>query len=136
MTPWTAIRPARESDYGFIIDSWVTSFERYSTLHRKNAALYALVMPHVIRALVRDGVALIAHDPADDDTIVGFACATGGTLHYTFIKSAFRDHDIARSLIDRIGPVDAHSFKTSKGLSRLRPDVRGWSYKPFQMEIT
>lgn len=131
------IRPAREDDYGFVIDSWRDSFSRYSELCKRDRDLYVRVMPHIIRKMLRDPevVSLVAHNPADEDNIIGYAVARGGELLYVYVRSDFRKHRVARDLLERCGQITSYAFRTGQGQTRLRPDILGWSYRPYQLEI-
>lgn len=125
------VRPARESDMSFVIGSWRESFQlsaaiRAPALDRDH---YFEEMARVIRKLCAKATVRVAHDPEDDDHLVGFAAFTprsDGTdeLHYVYVKRDFRGQGVARSMLaDR--KIATYTFLTSSA----RPP-KGWRFTP------
>ena len=132
MTSPFAMREMREEgDLGYIIDTWRQGYAPKSALARFDRDVYFRLMARHIKALSREpgAVVRIACDPADEDTIIGFAMLTGDELHYVYVREKLRKHGVARSLLDGLA-VKTYAFKTDTGVGRLKPQERGWSYAP------
>lgn len=120
------VRPARESDAAFIIDSWKRSYEPRNV----DVDHYRVEMTRTIRRLIGrpDSDTLVAYDPSDDDHLVGFACFTNygarAELHYIYVKQDFRGKGIARRLLDGVN-VTSYTF-----LSPTARPRKGWRFTP------
>ena len=129
--PPVRVRPAHAGDVGFIIDTWRQSFREESYLFRYNRDLYFRLMSMHITGLMKGAGAmlLVACDPSDEDTIVGFVALTGPELHYVYVRDSFRKHGVARLLLSG-QDVETHSFQTGAFVRRIKPVERGWTLKP------
>lgn len=127
-------RPATE--IGFVTDAWRMSFHNGGT-----AAQFAdrdhlrEEMGRVFERLLPGAKVLVACDLEDDDTLLGFAAATDGELHYVYVRGGnevvnVRKQGVARDLVEAIGPVRSYTFSTIAGIRRLRPRERGWKFTP------
>jgi GNAT superfamily N-acetyltransferase len=124
------IRPARDGDMGFIVDTWRQSFGPESYLFKFNRDLYFRLMAMHINGLARAGATIsVACAPTDEDTIIGYVAHTGSELHYVYVREALRKHGVARGLLEHAG-VQTYSFKTAQGLARLKAESRGWTFVP------
>jgi GNAT superfamily N-acetyltransferase len=125
------IRPARETDLGFVFDTWRQSFKADSYLFRMDRDLYTRLMNRHLGAIVKDVATLIdvACNPDDEDTILGFAASTGPALHYVYVREALRKHGIARELLTR-RPLTSYTFSTAAFVRRIRPAELGWTFAP------
>ena len=132
--PQLPIRPARESDDGFILDTWRESLRAESDIAKASTEAYRLVMLRHIRRLSREpgAVRLVCYDPQDDDTLVGYAVATGHELHYVYVRREFRRMGIARSLVEQVHPA-SYSITTPMFERRMHPHERGWVHTPRQV---
>lgn len=113
------IRDARPSDRAFVSHAWVESYR-------------ARVMSKIekeISKLVHGSRVLVACDSRDEDTLLGFAALSDGALHYAYVKEPLRGEGIARRLLEG-QRVEAYTFRTDAGISRIRPAERGWEYRP------
>jgi GNAT superfamily N-acetyltransferase len=123
------IRAARESDMGFVVDTWRQSFRDESYLFKFNRDLYFRLMGMHVGGLMKTGEIRVACNPADEDTIIGFAAHTGRELHYVYVREALRKHGVARALIESL-PIATYSFSTGAFMRRIKPVERGWIFKP------
>lgn len=129
--PPVTIRALREGDLGYVVDTWRNGFASESNLRRFDVDVYRRLMARHINALSREPgcILRIACDPADEDTILGFALLTGDELHYVYVRQMLCRHGIARRLLDGL-IVKRYAFRTSTGEGRLKPQDRGWAYAP------
>jgi GNAT superfamily N-acetyltransferase len=112
------IRLARPSDLAFVKNAWLESF-KVRALAKIEREVDKLARAHVT----------VACDHEDDDTLLAFAAAHDGVLHYAYVKEPMRGHGIARALIESLA-IEAYSFRTDIGERRLQPKERGWEYRP------
>ncbi len=135
------IRPAKQEDTGFILSSWFDSFRSASalcaTLKRHSfetdaGRVYWMFMKDLVRrwAAEPDARTMVACDPEAEDTLVGFAAASGQQLHYVYIRDGFRRSGHARALVESMGPLVRYSMQTEQGERRLKPRERGWIFTP------
>lgn len=101
-TPPIAIRAGEADDLPFIFSAWLKSYRRSPTVKDVPAKVYFAKQHDLIeRLLTRSGV-LIAHPEGDPSTILGFAVVSPidtQTIHWVYVKHAFRRMGIARRLL-------------------------------------
>lgn len=93
------IRLGRPSDMAFVIDSWRRAYlDGWPRICGGAPLLAGVDRDHyfdkatvAIKYLCHHGDLHVAHDPKDDDHIVGFASFGGSTFHFAVIKSDFLD---------------------------------------------
>ncbi len=122
------IRRVRDTDLGFVVDTWRQSFCNDSYLFKFNRDLYFRLMGLHANACIRAGVVDVACDPSDEDTVLGWAARTGKTLHYVYVREALRRHGVARQLIG--DGIELYSFSTGAFVKRCKPAERGWRFQP------
>lgn len=86
-------------------------------------------MTRLFSAIVPAASARLACDVTDDDVRIGFVCYTGETLQYAYVLQDFRVHGLVPLMLEGV-PIKQFSFKTPQGERRLKPDARGWLFKP------
>jgi len=118
------VREGRETDKAFVMDAWRRSFEDAPAVRGADRVHFRSEMERTIGRLFRTATVRVACDPADEDTIVGFAVFTGPELHYVYVKQAFRKMGIARQLLEGLG-IKAYTFRSN----HARP-VQGWQFTP------
>lgn len=113
------IRAMREGDLAFVKNAWLESY--------KARALAKITRE--IDKLARGAQVRVACDREDDDALFGFAATSDATLHYAYVRESLRNEGIARDLLGS-EPIEAYSFRTDVGETRLKPAERGWAYRP------
>jgi hypothetical protein len=115
------IRVAVLNDRAFVQDSWFRSFESeyFDEMRRR---LRSRLAAQAARSKI-----LIACDPDDADTLLGFAILEGTKLHYVYVRGGMRRVGIARRLLSSV-PIETFSTTTSMFRSRIKPDERGWKH--------
>ena len=132
-----AIRPATETDHGFVIGFWLESYWRDAVPRRKGRGGET---PHCdwklpakvrVRVLLAKDVTLVAHDPDDADRLYGFVCGGHTSLHFVFVRETRRRGGLGRELLaalerERGGPYDlrATTYVTRDWLG-ARDGMRG-----------
>lgn len=98
-----AVRPARRTDAHFIASSWLKSYRDSPATAAVPSQTFYYWHHRVIEVVLARAAVLVACDPDDPDTIVGWACAEAMpgalVLHYVYVKHAFRRFGIARALV-------------------------------------
>lgn len=139
------IRDGRDSDLKFMFSAWLNGYAPdsviYSELRRLHEMgklphgapmdLYRALVTGIIRRWLKPASAkfVVVCDPADDDTLVGFAAVDGPELLYVYVKQPFRRMGVARRLLKQF-PLTSYVLKTEQGLRRLRPTAHGLTYRP------
>jgi GNAT superfamily N-acetyltransferase len=126
------IRPARETDFAFIVDAWCRSFEGSPVVHGADRNHYRSEMVRVIRKMlsgVGAATTRVACDREDDDTLLGFAAFTGPELHYVYVRQDFRQMGIAKAMLEGAS-IAQYTFRTLQGERRMRTRERGWKFTP------
>lgn len=110
------IRPVEDSHRSFILATWLRSYQASSPLTKKIPKGLFFERHHDVieRLLARPGteakVALWAEDP---EIILGYAVTEGPiTVHYVYVKPAFRQHGIATALLAEIEKPFVYSHHT------------------------
>jgi GNAT superfamily N-acetyltransferase len=100
-----AVRPGRSTDLGFVVNSWLKSFNEHIHAAERRAGYWDAHKRVICDGLLPRSRLLIAHGPDDDDIIYGWACGQPGEptlLHYAYTKKVYRGAGIARALLDTI----------------------------------
>lgn len=97
---WT-IRRATADDAGFVLNSWLKSYNEWRRPEERRAG-YWTAHKDVIAALLETSRVLVACDAQAPTSIYGWACGQPGTptlLHYLYVKRAMRHAGVARALV-------------------------------------
>lgn len=91
MTLDVAVRPMRDIDTPLIYSSWLRSYRGSADRRIATDVFYRRHHELVERILRHPDTRVSVLTPADDpNTILGWSCRTGTTLHYVYVKEAFR----------------------------------------------
>lgn len=99
------IREAQESDFNFILSTWIKSSYSGLTGYRERQSVYHKGMDLFIKKQYDEGniMAFVACPEGDEDLILGFAVfGTDYSLHYTAVKEAFKRQGICKSLLNHM----------------------------------
>lgn len=122
------IRPARDGDMAFVVDTWKNSFEGSAAVHGADREHYRIEMKRAIRRLCDRAEVRIATAPDDDDHLLGFTAFAktddGAELYYIYVKADFRGMGIARALLSGVN-VKSYTFRSKSARPRS-----GWAFTP------
>lgn len=130
------IRNGKESDKNFIMATFLRGFYYGDSWAREIPKDIFMSVYHAVveKLLAAPGILIqVACLREDADVILGYsiigANVAGLTLHWVFVKAAWRNIGIGKSLVPE-GKVNAATHLTKSGLSILRkhPEV---VYNPF-----
>ena len=101
------IRPPQEQDIPFVYATWLRSYHvdtDYIQMMRKSTYFenYRLVLDHILSSADTDIVCL----KDTPEVILGYLISQPKTIHYIFVKDAFRHLGIAEDLISKRFPED------------------------------
>lgn len=135
-----AFRPAEKGDLDFIFNSWLESFRASWEFKEVNGRDYWPGMRGVINRILQRTRCTIAHNPADPEQILGWACIElGPVIHYIYVKGPFRKKGLAKMMLRGLkalrdkypGEELRHSFRQkTPGAERLVEWLRS-HYSPF-----
>jgi hypothetical protein len=127
------IRPSRPEDKNFILatwlrglyygDSWFSQIPKDAFMAHYHTFLEAL--------LNRPGVqVMVCCLKDDDDVILGYSVLGLDSLHWVFVKSAWRKIGIGRSLVPTNIKTVSHLTQVGRSLLRKVPGV---AFNPFNI---
>lgn len=100
------LRPGRESDHAFVVDSWLHMNSRAPRSQEMlRHGIYWTEGKAIVRRLLQNNRLRIAHAPEDDDAILGWACVSSLSppdnldpiVHYVYVRGGKgKDHGGAR----------------------------------------
>lgn len=122
-----AIRQAHSGDLAFIYSSWLRSFKGSRDKH-VSPEVYFEGQHELIGNLLDSAntTALVATPAYDAGIILGWCVKTNDTLHYVYVKEAFRRMGIAKLLV---GSFTQHSHLTPYGAKALADYTS--TYNPY-----
>ncbi len=128
------IRPAKKEDIPFIYSTWTKSYKYGSVLGKSCSG--DVFFPEYNRVidwiLSQPNVSIeISCDPDQIDVIFGYAVFQHEVLHYVFVKEAFWNLGIGKSLLNRSN-IQFFTHKTTyvKPILLLS-NYSKWIYNPF-----
>jgi len=123
------IREPLESDVPFLVSTWRNALMYSSPTFQyvKKESLINNYTP-VIQKMLSKYEVRVACLQSDPDIILGYSVSSGDTLHFVYIKKAWRNQGICNMLL---GSTDfkniTHITKTGLALAQKR----GWAFDPF-----
>lgn len=125
----------------FVLDSWVSSYLETACLQRgidpalrMDANYVKFWLRRQVRSLLETSETVVAVMQDDPDTYVGWVCGIPGakTVHYVYVKDAWRKGGVAARLVQHIVPEGPgrYTFMTHKhrGLQDV-VDGHGWRWR-------
>ena len=123
------IRPARDDDHPFIVDSFCMSF-RGQARARSFGQLFLRDYKWFVRALLKRAEVRVACLPDDPDLILGWAMVhSENVVTYVFTKQDFRHNGIGNALLaNELKRSDIVYTHSSHQLLRI---PEGWLFAPM-----
>lgn len=136
------IRPMEKQDEAFIFSTWLKNYKEASSFAKRirNDIYFEkhhAIITHILKK--PETKVMIAHSSLDHDQIFGFLVfedgASGQVVHYTFVKSAFQRHGIAKKLlIDSGVETDRLTFTHfTYALNDILFNHQDWIYDPYRI---
>jgi hypothetical protein len=122
-----SIRPAVESDRLFILNSFVKSFGDSHFAQSLPKSFYREGHSRLVEALYPRCRALIACDPSDPDTILGWALTEGNVIQFCYVRASVRRRGIATALLKPY--LDKPAFYTHP-CPHIKLPAK-WSWNPY-----
>ena len=124
------IRDMQEEDKPFIYSTWLRGLYYGSpAFEDMDRASFFANYHNIVGALLSKSIIKVAHLPESPDVILGYVVYSGHSLHWIFVKKAFRKMGIGRALIPESG-ISKVTHMTSLGRS-IKP--ANWVYDPFAL---
>ena len=125
-TPQWNIRSAIPRDIPFIYETWLKSYKHDSAIGRcTRSGIFFENYRKVVDKILQDSNTDVACLPDDGDVILGYLVSEDNTLHYAFVKEAFRNIGISKSLLMR---------RTIDGIPLVPQNNFTITHKTFYME--
>jgi GNAT superfamily N-acetyltransferase len=132
---WT-IRPAVGNDLAFIYSCWLNSYRSDSHIGSTcRKSVYYDSYNQVIDRILDEAYTLVrvAVDPNDENVIYGYAVYDPSTIHYVFVKEAFRELGIAASLLEHALKTTTEYSHRTRCVAELLNEHRELTYNPFSL---
>lgn len=126
-----SIRPAVESDLNFIYSSWLKSYRYGSDIAKvRNSIFYPEYAKVIDYILFKNDIKInMACKENDAGVVFGYCVSEPGVVHYVFVKQAFGNFGIARSLMIKAGPIEYSTHRT--GVVTRYLEEHEIDYNPF-----
>jgi len=96
----TVLRPATEADWSFITSAWLKSYRHSEFASHVPPQIYFKSHHAIIDRIKEAGAIFTIAAMADNpDVVLGFSCSQLATLHYVYVKLAFRRIGLASRLV-------------------------------------
>lgn len=129
MTP--TIRTATADDLRFVHSSWHTNFWKAWGCKHMLREHYNAGMDARIEWLLARSSVLVAFFPQVEDEVLGWSAVDGDTLHYVYVKAAYRRSGIGSGLTH--GLVRWYTHPTNEAGRAFMARI-GAQFNPFKME--
>jgi hypothetical protein len=123
-TKWH-LRVARPEDLNFVAASWYENYFKGGECLVKARADYTDTVAPIINNLISEATVHVAFAPAYPDEILGYIVFQGPTLHFVYVRHAFRRWGVMKSLTHPF-TFTHHTFLTRTGKKILKSQ-----YNPF-----
>jgi ribosomal protein S18 acetylase RimI-like enzyme len=138
-----SIRPATADDIPFIFNSWLKAY-KHSSLFAKRIKHEVFFKYHhavIERILARGAKVFVATPIHDPDTIIGYCVAEQldvTTLHFIYVKSAFRRFGVGRQLalstVAALGAAEAVDFTHwTRDMDWAAEKLPSFTYNPYKI---
>lgn len=125
------IRRATADDMRLVHSSWHHNYWKTWANKRMPWESYWPGQDRRIARLVKEGVVLVAYFPEVPDEVLGWACLSGETLHYVYVKSTYRSAGIATGMTE--GRVKWYSHFANEAGRRFMEKI-GAQFNPYLVE--
>jgi GNAT superfamily N-acetyltransferase len=137
------LRPAKDTDRAFIIDSWLRSHRgRWLEGKKPPRALDYFLLGEgyyrghnrLVNALCDDATLTVAGYDEDEDFILGWSATSPQSVHYVWVRAKFRRKGIAKDLLQSF--LDIPAIYTHPPASTSVQVPLNWIYDPLHvMEV-
>jgi len=134
------IRDPKGDDLALILNSWLRSDRDNGRNRFMSQETYFDGFRGECVSKLESGFVTVACNPADEDQIYGWAAATeGGTVHYVYVKQAFRGYGVGKALLAECAPEFGKSPTTVTTAGKFH---REWAakyalkYDPYSWQKT
>lgn len=128
-----AIRIATDSDLRFVRSSWHTSYWKTWASKRIPWESYWPGQDRRIERLLKRSTVLVAYFEDVPDEVLGWSCSEADTLHYVYVKAAYRRSGIASGLTSALSDKPYHSHPTNE-VGRAFMSSIGAQFNPYLVE--
>lgn len=125
------IRLATEDDLRFVRKSWHRNFWKTWACKRVPWEAYWPGQEGRIAKLLSYSKVAVAYFPEVPDEVLGWACIQGDTLHYAYVKAAYRRSGIASGMTR--GRVAWYSHATNEAGRAFMKNI-GAQFNPYLVE--
>lgn len=128
-----SLRLMTPEDRTFVHSSWHTSYWKLWAESKVKRTIYSTSQDKRIKRILDKQIpTFIAFFHEAPSEILGWACVEGDTLHYIYVKAAYRKHGIGTVLMKSIGSTQYSHLTDSHGRRFL--SKHNLTYNPYTLE--
>lgn len=126
------LRPMRETDRSFVLESWLRSYQTSAFAVRRGMR-YMAEQRAISEWCLLHGGAAVACDETDPDVILGWCCGSAGArLDYVYVKHGARRLGVAEGLLSALQlPKGGRVTHARNARNRAEIVARGWVFEPL-----
>lgn len=125
-----SLRSHVESDLPFIFSTWLKGLYHGNPLYRKiEQGIFYPKYHKVLEAVLKSSTVVVACLEDEPDVVLGYAVYRDLTMHWIFVKKAWRKMGIAKQLV--VPNITAVSHLTKIGESLIKSKGLNWKFDPF-----
>lgn len=134
LTEAFALRPMRETDFGFIRNTWLEGCRQTEGRLMSNDVYYPGFHELLVRLVPGRTVMAVSHE--DPDQLFGYVCAEPdrNVLHYAYVKMPFRRLGIMTAMLRALSMPKRSPVTVTFCSPMLRHFAQHVFYNPFERE--
>lgn len=123
-------RNITETDFPFIFATWLKGLYHGNSYYRKiNQDLFYKKYHKILEYVLNGSTVYIACMEDEPDVILGYSVFSGTTLHWVFVKKAWRKLGIGKNLLPQ--QIERVSHISKLGETLMKQKELKWIYDPF-----
>ena len=126
------VRRLAPEDLGFVFSTWLKHLKQHSHLTRNISN--TVFFPHyhkTIEKLLARSIVVVAHQPDEPNTILGYAVLEPPTIHWVYVKGPWRRFGIAKLMLSGIDLPNCSFTHWTNDIEPLREKYPLAVYNPY-----
>ena len=126
-----SIRHYQHSDAPFVYNAWLRSNRNSDFARFIPNDLYYSTHSKIIEKHILNSTILVSCDDINTEVIRGFACFSGTTVHYVYVKQVFRMLGVAKGLLAEVDIKGVTHW--SPAITNIFPESKRPIYNPYEL---
>lgn len=130
------LRPMRDTDRHFVLNSWLKSYAAKSADARDYTGaawrLFSRDYVQVVRDLLERSTVVVACLREEPDSVIGWFAVEGDAIHYVLVKPRWRRLGVARWMLTDYAELPVVFTHRTSDAAKC-PIPKGWIYRRFRI---